>query len=180
MTVSLAAVFLPLVFMSGLIGRIFREFAITIVVSIFASGIVSLTLTPLMCARLLKERGEGSKETWMQRIFGHFEKRVLAVYGSTLNWFLRWRSVSLFIWVLCIVGTGYFFWKVPKEFIPPGDSGTIFGIFMGREGSSPEQMRAIQDQADQVIQTNPNVRAAFTMVGNGSFLNSDIGHTISI
>ena len=62
MTISLAAVFFPLVFMSGLVGRIFREFAITIVVSIFASGLVSLTLTPLMCARLLKERGHGVEE----------------------------------------------------------------------------------------------------------------------
>ena len=67
MTISLAAVFIPLVFMSGLVGRIFREFAITIVVAIIASGLVSLTLTPLMCARLLKARGEGSKRTWMER-----------------------------------------------------------------------------------------------------------------
>src|SRR5205085_6264551 len=67
MTVSLAAVFLPLVLMSGLMGRIFREFAVTIVVAIFASGIVSLTLTPLMCARLLKEHGEHADRTWMER-----------------------------------------------------------------------------------------------------------------
>ena len=68
MTVSLAAVFIPLVFMSGLVGRIFREFAITIVVAILASGVVSLTLTPLMCARLLKERGHGMRQTWMERV----------------------------------------------------------------------------------------------------------------
>src|ERR1700675_3830211 len=68
MTISLAAVFIPLVFMPGLVGRIFREFAITIVVSILASGLVSLTLTPLMCARLLKPRGEGSKKTWVERV----------------------------------------------------------------------------------------------------------------
>ena len=65
MTISLAAVFIPLVFMTGLVGRIFREFAITIVVSIFASGLVSLTLTPLMCARMLAARGHGAKKTWM-------------------------------------------------------------------------------------------------------------------
>src|SRR5207237_9467731 len=70
MTVSLAAVFLPLVFMSGLVGRIFREFSITIVVSIFASGIVSLTLTPLMCARLLKDRGKAIRKTWVDRVLG--------------------------------------------------------------------------------------------------------------
>ena len=70
MTLSLAAVFIPLVFMSGLMGRIFREFSITIVISILASGIVSLTLTPLMTSRLLSNRGEGAKKTWMERVFG--------------------------------------------------------------------------------------------------------------
>jgi len=177
MTISLAAVFLPLVFMSGLIGRIFREFAITIVVSIFASGIVSLTLTPLMCARLLGERGHGHKQTWMERVVGGIEKRVLSVYSKTLDWFLRWRSVSVLIWLACLAGTIGLFQSVPKEFIPPGDSGTIFGVFIGREGSSPEQMRALQDKAEEVIHTNPNIRAAFTMVGNGSFINSNMGLT---
>src|SRR6202043_2735515 len=77
MTVSLAAVFFPLVFMSGLVGRIFREFAITIVVSIFASGLVSLTLTPLMCARLLKPCGHGVKKNWVERTVGRIEEKVL-------------------------------------------------------------------------------------------------------
>src|SRR3954471_2507634 len=177
MTISLAAVFLPLVFMSGLIGRIFREFAITIVVSIFASGIVSLTLTPLMCARLLGTRGHGHKQTWMERVVGGLEKRVLAFYSRTLDWFLRWRSVSVLIWIACLAGTIGLFQSVPKEFIPPGDSGTIFGVFIGREGSSPEQMRQLQDKAEEVIHSNPNIRAAFTMVGNGSFINSNMGLT---
>src|SRR5436309_16129171 len=78
MTISLAAVFIPLVFMHGLVGRIFREFAVTIVVAIFASGLVSLTLTPLMTARLLSERGPGTKRTWMERIIGGMETRWLA------------------------------------------------------------------------------------------------------
>src|SRR5207247_3250959 len=91
MTVSLAAVFIPLVFMSGLVGRIFREFAVTIVVSILASGLVSLTLTPLMTARLLKERGHGTKQTWMERIIRGAGKRRRSVYGKSLWWFLRHR-----------------------------------------------------------------------------------------
>jgi HAE1 family hydrophobic/amphiphilic exporter-1 len=180
MTISLAAVFLPLVFMSGLIGRIFREFAITIVVSIFASGIVSLTLTPLMCARLLGERGHGHKQTWMERLMGGVERRILAVYSKTLDWFLRWRAVSILIWIACFAGTIYFFGVIPKEFIPPGDSGTIFGVFIGREGSSPDQMRKFQDRVEDVIHSDPNVRAAFTMVGNGSFINSNMGLTFII
>src|SRR5260370_16619405 len=92
MTLSLAAVFIPLVFMSGLMGRIFREFSITIVVSILASGIVSLTLTPLMTSRMLSNRGAGAKKTWMERVFGAAEHRVLDAYGRP-RWFFsptRW------------------------------------------------------------------------------------------
>jgi multidrug efflux pump subunit AcrB len=81
MTISLAAVFIPLVFMTGLVGRIFREFSITIIVAIFASGIMSLTLTPLMCSRLLGQRGEGAKRTWMERVVGRVERRVVDLYG---------------------------------------------------------------------------------------------------
>src|SRR5207247_1121122 len=86
MTISLAAVFIPLVFMTGLVGRIFREFAVTIVVAIFASGLVSLTLTPLMSARMLSDRGEGSRKTWMERVVGGVEERGLAGSGSSLWW----------------------------------------------------------------------------------------------
>src|SRR5207249_9426570 len=128
MTVSLAAVFIPLVFMSGLVGRIFREFAVTIVVSILASGLVSLTLTPLMTARLLKERGHGTKQTWMERIIGGAEKRWLSVYGKSLWWFLRHRWVSALIWVVCLLGTVGLFAAVPKAFLPPGDSSFIWGV----------------------------------------------------
>ena len=145
MTISLAAVFIPLVFMTGLVGRIFREFAITIVIAIFASGLVSLTLTPLMCARLLKSRGEGAKKTWMERVIGGIEKRVLNVYGGSLWWFLRHRWISLVIWVACLAGTIGLFVLVPKAFLPPGDSSVIFGAFIAREGSSPEQMQRVTE-----------------------------------
>ncbi len=175
MTISLAAVFLPLVFMPGLVGRIFREFAITIVVAIFASGLVSLTLTPLMCARLLKDRGHGSKRTWMERVIGGAEKRVLAVYGASLWWFLRRRWISALTWVVCLVGTVWLFLVVPKAFLPTGDSSFIWGVMIGREGSSPEQMRALQDQADDVLRQDPSVGATFTMTGNGQFLSSNQG-----
>jgi hydrophobic/amphiphilic exporter-1 (mainly G- bacteria), HAE1 family len=175
MTVSLAAVFIPLVFMSGLMGRVFREFAITIVVAIFASGIVSLTLTPLMCARLLKDRGSGSKKTWMERVVGGLEKRVLAAYGASLWWFLRRRWISASIWVVCLVGTIGLFMAIPKTFLPTGDSSFIWGVMIAREGSSPEQMRVFQDRADAVIQQDPGVNATFTMTGNSTFLSSNQG-----
>jgi HAE1 family hydrophobic/amphiphilic exporter-1 len=175
MTISLAAVFIPLVFMSGLVGRVFREFAITIVIAIFASGVVSLTLTPLMCARLLKERGEGSKKTWMERVMGGIEKRVLALYGGSLWWFLRWRWVSLVIWVVCLAGTVGLFVLVPKSFLPPGDSSVIFGAFIAREGSSPAQMHELQSRVDEKLHEDPNVITDFTLTGATGFLASNQG-----
>ncbi len=173
MTLSLAAVFIPLVFMSGLMGRIFREFSITIVISILASGIVSLTLTPLMTSRLLSNRGEGAKKTWMERVFGAFERRVLDVYGRYLWFFLRNRWISAVTWVVCLAGTAYLFYVVPKAFLPVGDSSFIRGVLVAQEGTSPNQMRAYQTQAEKIMKANPAVRSTFTMSGNGSFLGSN-------
>ena len=175
MTISLAAVFFPLVFMSGLVGRIFREFAITIVVAIIASGLVSLTLTPLMCARLLQARGHGIKQNWIERGVGRIEKRVLGVYGASLWWFLRHRWISAVTWVICLAGTVLLFVVVPKAFLPIGDSSFIWGVMIGREGSSPEQMRALQDRADEVMRQDPSVGATFTLTGEGQFLASNQG-----
>ena len=175
MTVSLAAVFFPLVFMSGLVGRIFREFAITIVVAIVASGLVSLTLTPLMCARLLKPRGHGIKQNWVERAGERVEKRVLRVYGDSLWWFLRHRWISALTWVACMVGTVLLFSAVPKAFLPVGDSSFIWGVMIGKEGSSPVQMQQLQNQAAAIMRQDPAVGATFTLTGNSSFLASNQG-----
>jgi len=173
MTLSLAAVFIPLVFMSGLMGRIFREFSITIVISILASGLVSLTLTPLMTSRLLRNRGAGAKKAWMERIFGALEHRVLDVYGRSLWFFLRNRWISAVTWVVCLAGTVYLFYVVPKSFLPVGDSSFIRGVMVAEEGTSPEQMHAYQTQAEKILKANPAVRSTFTMSGNAQFLGSN-------
>ena len=170
MTISLAAVFLPLVFMSGLIGRIFREFSITIIVAIFASGIVSLTLTPLMCARLLARRGAGTKKNWIERVIGGLERRVLDVYGRSLWFFLRYRWISAITWLICLVGTGYLFYVIPKGFLPIGDSSFTRGVLVAQEGASPDQMHGYQTEAEAVMHANPAVDATFTMSGNSQFL----------
>ncbi len=175
MTISLAAVFFPLVFMSGLVGRIFREFAITIVVAIIASGLVSLTLTPLMCARLLKPRGHGIKQNIVERVTGRIEQGVLRVYGKSLWWFLRHRWISALIWAGCMAGTVLLFAAVPKAFLPVGDSSFVWGVMIGKEGSSPQQMRALQDQAAVAMRDDPAVGATFTLTGNSSFLASNQG-----
>ncbi len=175
MTVSLAAVFLPLVLMSGLMGRIFREFSITIIISIFASGIVSLTLTPLMCARLLAARGHETKKNWMERVIGGIEKRLLGAYGGSLWFFFRHKWISAVTWIACLVGTVYLFQIVPKAFLPVGDSGFMFGIIMAQQGSSPDQMHRYQTKAVEALSNNPNVDMAVTVTGLSGFMQSNQG-----
>jgi len=175
MTISLAAVFLPMVFMSGLVGRIFREFAVTIVVAILASGLVSLTLTPLMSARLLAQRGHGAPRTWMERVVGGAEKRVLAGYGRSLWWFLRHRWVAALTWIVCLAATVWLLMIVPKAFLPPGDSSVIAGVIIGREGTSPEAMKALQARANDILRQDPTVRAAVSVTGGSQFIASNQG-----
>src|SRR5207245_7758563 len=148
-------VFLPLVFMSGLVGRIFREFSITIIVSIFASGIVSLTLTPLMCSGLLQERGERAERNWIERVIGGAEKRVLAVYGRSLWFFLRYRWISLAIWVVCLLGTGYLFYIVPKAFLPIGDGSFALGVFIAQEGPPQSETHTPHTEVEAALRPTP-------------------------
>src|ERR1700694_5703221 len=180
MTISLAAVFIPLVFMTGLIGRIFREFSITIIVAIFASGIVSLTLTPLMCSRLLGRRGAGAKRTWMERVIGGIEHRVLSWYGRSLWFFLRQRWVSALIWVFCLGGTVYLFNIVPKAFLPIGDSSFIQGVFIAQEGSSPTQMHEYQSQVEDILHANPAVHETRTLSGSSGLFQANQGVVLAI
>src|SRR6184192_2582591 len=168
MTLSLAAVFIPLVFIPGLLGRIFREFSVTIIVAILASGLVSLTLTPLMCARILGERRAGHKRAWMERHTSNFIKRVIGAYGRVLDKFLDRAWLAVPILGACILGLWFFFTHLPFTLLPPGDSGFIRGLFIAQEGTSPAQMRAFQAQVNQKIQEDPAVGQFFTLAGFAS------------
>jgi len=168
MTLSLAAVFIPLVFLPGLLGRIFREFSVTIIVAILASGLVSLTLTPLMCARMLREHQPGHKRSRMERWTTDFIKRIIAGYGRALDWFLDRAYLAVPILVACIVGLWFFFSHLPFTLLPIGDSGFARGVFIALEGSSPAQMRAYQQQVNEKLKADPNVQQFFTLAGFAS------------
>ncbi|MBV9009173.1 MAG: efflux RND transporter permease subunit [Verrucomicrobia bacterium] len=165
MTLSLAAVFIPLAFMPGLLGRIFREFAVTIIVAILASGLVSLTLTPLMCSRILKERGEGHRKTWTERFVERFFDPIRDSYGRTLHWFLDHGWIAAPILIACAIGVWFFFKQLPFTLLPTGDSGTIRGFFIVPEGASPDQQRRLQNELDPILQSNPAVDKYFTVAG---------------
>lgn len=174
MTLSLAAVFIPLVFMPGLLGRIFREFAVTIIVAIFASGLISLTLTPLMCARLLREHEPGHRETWMERFTGGFFKPILRFYGRSLDWFLNHAWLALPILAACALSVWFLFSSLPFTLLPTGDSGVIRGALIMQEGASPQQQREMQDKLDPILQANPAVDKYFTVAGSGRAGSSSI------
>jgi HAE1 family hydrophobic/amphiphilic exporter-1 len=166
MTLSLAAVFIPLVFLPGLLGRIFREFSATIIVAIFASGIVSLTLTPLMCARMLKDRNGGAGRTRMERWVGGYIQRIIAAYGRSLDKFLDRAWLAAPILAACVAGLWFFFTHLPFSLLPPGDSGFIQGVFIAQEGTSPAQMQNYQEEIDRRLAADPAVNMYFTIVGN--------------
>src|SRR3989440_10673372 len=166
MTLSLAAVFIPLVLLPGLLGRFFHELSITIIVAILASGIVSLTLTPLMCARILGERRAGHKRARMEKWTGDFIQRVVGAYSRALNKFLDRAWLTIPILLGCIIGLVFFFTHLPFTLLPPGDSGFARGVFIAQEGSSPEQMRAFQKLVNEKVIADPSVGQFFTVAGS--------------
>jgi hydrophobic/amphiphilic exporter-1 (mainly G- bacteria), HAE1 family len=164
MTVSLAVVFLPLVMVTGIIGRIFREFSVTIIVAIFASGLVSITLTPMMCSRVLGPRSKGDR-TWMERNVGNLIKQITAIYGRSLYFFLHHRWISAVTWIGCFALTIWVFGLLPKTFIPSGDSGFIRGVVLCQEGISPDRIKVLQKEVDAILRKNPAVNESFTLAG---------------
>ncbi|MDR2436298.1 MAG: efflux RND transporter permease subunit [Puniceicoccales bacterium] len=178
MTLSLAAVFIPLIFMSGQVGRVFREFSVTIIVAILASGVVSLTLTPMMCARMLKPIREGNR-TRLEIASQELEKKFLKFYDRSLNWFLKHRSTSVLIWVICLVGSYLTFRALPKTFLPVGDSGLVSGIFITREGTSSNSLRASQELVCEALQKNPYVNQLMSVVGISWILTDNQGFVMA-
>lgn len=164
MTFSLAAVFIPMVFMPGLIGRVFQQFAITIIIAILASGLVSLTLTPLMCARMLQKHSSG-KQTWLERTVGALIRRVVGLYGRSLWFFLKHRWISLAVWIVSLGGSIALLSWLPKSFLPTGDSGFVRGIFLAQEGTAPDELRACQSKVDAILAADPAVNIGMTLSG---------------
>lgn len=163
MTVSLAVIFVPLVFMGGIVGRIFREFAVTVVVAIACSGVISLTLTPMMCARMLKSSEKG--QTALQKFVNGFMGKVINGYGAALKWTLNRPISTLIIWVACLAGTFLFFTILPQSFIPEGDSGAMMGQMIMPLGTSTTQIRKYQNELNKVLQANPNIENMITLSG---------------
>jgi HAE1 family hydrophobic/amphiphilic exporter-1 len=167
MTLSLAAVFIPLLFMGGIIGKLFNEFAVTIIVSILVSGFVSLTLTPMLCSRFLKPTPEGGHG----RMYAAFERgfqAALHAYERSLGWVMRHRPLTLVFSVLILVLTGVLFNFVPKGLFPPDDTGELTATTEAAQGTSWDAMVHLQQRATDLLSKDPYVLKYMSALGNGT------------
>jgi HAE1 family hydrophobic/amphiphilic exporter-1 len=164
MTLSLVAVFIPVLFMGGILGRILHEFSVTISMAILISGFVSLTLTPMLCSRFLRPPGaekHGRLYLFMERFFDGMRNG----YERTLRRVLDYRRTVLAITVILTVVTGFLFTRMPMGFLPTEDTGQIFAFTEGAQGVSFEEMKAHQQQLAAIVAKDPNVEAFMSAIG---------------
>jgi hydrophobe/amphiphile efflux-1 (HAE1) family protein len=165
-SISLIAVFIPLFLMSGVVGLLFREFAVTVAVAILVSVIVSLTLTPMMCARVLTAE-RGKRRGRISRALEHFFDWLATVYDRGLVVALRHRFITLMVMLSTVALTGVLFIEIPKGFFPQEDTGLIQGIAEGAENISPQEMKDRMRAVLAVVMKDPAVAAANAYIGPG-------------
>jgi HAE1 family hydrophobic/amphiphilic exporter-1 len=167
MTVSLAAVFIPVLFMGGVVGRLFNEFAVTICVAILISGFVSLTLTPMLCSRFMRSPDE-EKHGRFYAVTERFFEGMFGAYKWSLRQVLNHRLATMAINGVILVATVYFFIAIPKGFIPNEDQGSILAITESSPGTSYEQMAKLQQAAVDIVRESPHIRNFFSTIGGSS------------
>ncbi|MEN6473642.1 MAG: efflux RND transporter permease subunit [Syntrophaceae bacterium] len=171
MTLSLVAVFIPVLFMGGIVGRLLHEFAVTIVVAVLISGLVSLSLTPMLCSITLRPAGE-ARHNRMYQTSQRFFDGMLHAYEKSLQWVLRHRRLTLFVSLIFLIGVVYLFVVMPKGFLPSGDTGQITASTEAAQGTSFKAMRIYQDQVARIVEQNPNVDIVMSRVGGSSSSNT--------
>jgi HAE1 family hydrophobic/amphiphilic exporter-1 len=164
MTLSLAAVFIPVLFLGGVLGRLFKEFAVTITVAILISGVVSVTLTPMLCSRFLRAAHE-EKRGAFYRITESFFQGMLRVYDHTLQFALRHRPSMMVSFVLVLAATMYMFVTIPKGFIPDQDTDQLHIITEAQQGTSYYQMVDYEKKIADTVSQDPNVDSLMASVG---------------
>ncbi|MBI2960636.1 MAG: efflux RND transporter permease subunit [Betaproteobacteria bacterium] len=168
MTISLAAVFIPVLFMGGILGRLLNEFAVTIMVAVLISGFVALTLTPMMCSRILKPR----HALHHGRVFMASERAFDAVrsgYGRSLRWTMDHARLTMVVFFAIILATGVFYARMPKGFLPSEDSGQMFSFIEAPQDISFEAMKEYQHRVSEIVRADPNVEAVMGFIGSTSF-----------
>ena len=170
-SLSLVAVFIPILMMGGIVGRLFREFAVTLSVAILVSLLVSLTTTPMMCSRLLKHIPE-EEHNRMFRLSERFFQWVLGTYERTLGWVLEHSTLTLAVLAITIGVNIYLLNIVPKGFFPQQDNGTVFGGIQGPQDTSFQAMQVAVQRIVDVVKTDPAVENVMAFTGGGGATNS--------
>jgi multidrug efflux pump len=170
-SISLVAVFIPILMMSGIVGRLFREFAVTLSIAIIISLGISLTTTPMMCARLLSHQRDQDHNKLFRASERAFNS-VLAAYERTLGWVLKHSALTLTVLLLTIALNGYLFYIVPKGFFPQQDNGTVFGGVQGEQDISFQAMQADTLQFVNMIKTDRAVQNVMAFTGGQGAANS--------
>ncbi len=164
LTLSLIAVFIPLLFMTGLVGRMFREFALTLTIAVVASAVVSLTLTPMMCGRLLRRGKEGDGNRWT-RTFEDYTDRTVELYRRSLVWVLLRQRATLIITLITVAMTIGLYIVIPKGFLPLQDTGQITAVTEASVDVSFAEMQRRQTQIEAIVRADPDVAGVVSLVG---------------
>ena len=167
LTVSLIAVFIPLLFMSGLVGRMFREFALTLTIAVVVSAVISLTLTPMMCSRLLKHTHDEWQVPGLAAI-SRFIDRMVAFYHRTLLWVLKHQPATLVVTFLTVAATLGLYVIAPKGFLPLQDTASIIAVTEAGADVSFAEMQSRQAAAAALIQADPDVTGVVSVIGGGT------------
>ncbi len=170
LSVSLVAVFIPLLFMTGIVGRLFREFAITLSVAVAVSAVVSLTLTPMMCARLLREEREekNKKHGRFFRVTEGFFQGMLHAYDRSLQWVLRHQRFTLILAAVLTAFNLLLYVMVPKGLLPEQDTGLVLGVTDASQAISYQAMSTLQRQVAEIVRQDPDVQSVASFVGAGT------------
>jgi multidrug efflux pump len=164
LTMSLIAVFIPLLFMTGLVGRMFREFALTLTIAVVVSAIVSLTLTPMMCSRILRHKPTSAGNR-VGRFFNRALDRTVDYYGRSLEWVLGHQHLTLLITLGTLAATVWLYVVMPKGFLPSQDTGLIFAVSEAGPQVSFAQMQRLQAQVEAAVKTDPDVTGIVSILG---------------
>ncbi|MGB6172565.1 MAG: efflux RND transporter permease subunit [Xanthobacteraceae bacterium] len=164
-TFSLIAVFIPLLFMSGIVGRLFHEFAMTVSIAVVASAFIALSLTPMMCSLFLSRESDQPKGR-INRAFEGFFDWMLAEYDRGLNWVFRHQLSMLLMTLSLVVVTGYLYYVIPKGFLPEQDTGFLFGQLEARQDESFPAMAKLQDQIAKIVIQDPAVSGMVSFAGS--------------
>jgi multidrug efflux pump len=165
LTLSLIAVFIPLLFMTGLVGRMFREFALTLTIAVVASAVVSLTLTPMMCGRLLRQHGNERKPGPLAERFNGYVERTIELYHQSLLWVLKRQRATLWVTLATLAATIFLYIVMPKGFLPLQDTGVITAVTEAGTDVSFAEMQRCQKQVEDIIRADPDVASVVSVIG---------------